>query len=216
VHDNTFPRKHKPPPARGKDHHNITVPTAQITMPAEFLERSRRHQIMLARIKYAARGWETFPAVIGRNGEKKSLKSEAQFGTKWGKTLDEEIIRKEFTQHKFRDQIIGLPTGIESGIIVVDSDTAEHGKDGEAALKKWERRHGKLPDTLEAESPSGSRHRYFKHPGAGIKVKSFANTLGEGSGVDVRGDNGMVLAPPSHIGAGQAIKGKEASVGGVY
>ena len=196
--------------------HNITVPTCRITMPAEFKKRQQRQQIMLARIRYAARGWRTFPAVIGRAGAKMSLKSEAQFDTKWGQTLDEETIRREFTVDKFRDQIIGLPTGIENGFIVVDSDTAEHGKDGEAALKKWERKHGKLPGTLEAELPSGSRHRYFRHPGEGIKVKNSIDIFGEGSGVDVRGDKGMVLAPPSPIKARPAKDNKPAKVGGVY
>jgi putative DNA primase/helicase len=38
-------------------------------------------------------------------------------------------------------------------------------------------------------------HRYFKHPGAGIKIISSASELG--AGIDVRGDGGMVIAPPT-------------------
>src|ERR1700746_3445433 len=64
-----------------------------------------------------------------------------------------------------------------------------------ASIKALEAEHGSLPDTLMTISPSGSVHRYYKHPGAGIKIK---NSVGQiGPGVDIRGDGGMVIAPPS-------------------
>jgi hypothetical protein len=56
-----------------------------------------------------------------------------------------------------------------------------------------EAKHGSLPATLEAESPSGSIHRYYKHPG--FKIKNSGS--GIAPGVDVRGDGGQVVAPPS-------------------
>ena len=37
--------------------------------------------------------------------------------------------------------------------------------------------------------------RYFQHPGTGIKIKNSASEIG--TGIDVRGDGGMVVAPPS-------------------
>ena len=46
-----------------------------------------------------------------------------------------------------------------------------------------------------AESPSGSIHRYYQHPGRGIWVKSTDNEIAPG--VDIKGDGGMVVAPPS-------------------
>jgi hypothetical protein len=51
-----------------------------------------------------------------------------------------------------------------------------------------------------AESPSGSLHRYFKHPGE-IKIKNSASELAPG--VDTRGDGGMVVAPPTRRADGQ-------------
>jgi hypothetical protein len=85
---------------------------------------------------------------------------------------------------------------------VVETDTAEgHGEDvdGAAELAKLEARHGSLPATLEVISPSGSIHRYFNHPG--FKIKNSASEIG--SGIDVRGDGGMVVGPPSiKIGKG--------------
>jgi Bifunctional DNA primase/polymerase, N-terminal len=44
-------------------------------------------------------------------------------------------------------------------------------------------------------SPSGSIHRYFKHPAGGIKIKCSSSEIGPG--IDVKGDGGMVLAPPT-------------------
>ena len=152
--------------------------------------------MLLARLDYAALGWHTFPAPA--DGAKKSLKFEAKHGTKWGYTTDEATIRKEFKSLKLKTQNIGIATGAISGIFVVECDTAEHGKDvdGATALEAWEAEHGALPETLMAESPRGSIHRYFRHPGEGIKVKNSAGEICPG--VDVRGDLGMVLAPPSY------------------
>ena len=94
-----------------------------------------------------------------------------------------EQIRKDF--HRWPDANIGIPTGAENGIFVVETDTKEgHDVDGDAALAELEQQHGKLPDTLMAESPSGSKHRYFKHPGDGIKIMNSASMLGPG--IDVR------------------------------
>jgi len=58
-------------------------------------------------------------------------------------------------------------------------------------------------DPLRVQSPpwrtsftrAAAVHRYFRHPGTGIKIKSSASVLG--AGIDVRGDGGMVVAPPS-------------------
>jgi hypothetical protein len=158
----------------------------------------QQHAVLQARLEYAALGWQTFPTP--EDGSKRSLKWQDKYGTRWGHTDDEVIIRKEFKTRKFKDQNVGIATGAISGIIVIEVDTAEHGKnvDGAAALKAWEKKHGTLPTTLMALSPSGSVHRYFRHPGEGIKVKSINAILGKGSGVDCKADGGMVIAPPSY------------------
>ncbi len=136
--------------------------------------------------------WSVFPL---RLGEKISHKSaEHSGGRKWGQTADADEIRQDF--RRWPKANVGIATGAVSGIFVVETDTAEghgDGVDGAAALAKLEVEHGPLSPTLEAESPSGSIHRYFKHPG--FKIKNSASEVA--SGVDVRGDGGMVVAPPS-------------------
>src|SRR5262249_19573055 len=78
---------------------------------------------------------------------------------------------------------------------VVEADTKKgHAVDGIASLRALEAQHGALPLTLMAQSPSGSLHHYFRHP-AGSAIRTSTSKLAPG--VDVRGDGGMVLAPPS-------------------
>ena len=78
---------------------------------------------------------------------------------------------------------------------MLECDTpAGHGVDGIANLAALEAKHGKLPLTRIAMSPSGSLHYYFKWiPGHDIKNSASRIAMG----VDVRGNGGMVIAPPS-------------------
>jgi bifunctional DNA primase/polymerase-like protein/primase-like protein len=146
-------------------------------------------KVLQAALSYAARGWHVFPAPPG---EKKSYKS-ATFsgGRPWGATTDEKQIRRDFTSWYWPHANVGIVTGPLSGIFVVDIDTPEgHDVDGFASLRALERKHGRLPPTLMAESPSGSRHYYFNYP-ADVTIKSSTSIA---RGIDLPG---MVIAPPS-------------------
>lgn len=73
-----------------------------------------------------------------------------------------------------------IVTGIVSGIIVLDIDSAE----GEELAGRLG-----LPMTPTVRTAHG-RHVYFRHPG--FAVKNFAKKL---PGIDFRGDGGYVMAP---------------------
>jgi putative DNA primase/helicase len=149
-------------------------------------------RILNAALGYAGLGVTVFPMA---SAVKKSLKS-AKFsnGSPWGATRGPEEVRRDFT--KWDGCRIGVPTGAINRIVVIETDTESgHGVDGAAALVGLEAKHGALPDTRHAISPSGSIHRYFRHPGDGIKIRTTASELGVG--IDVRGDGGCILAPPS-------------------
>lgn len=49
-----------------------------------------------------------------------------------------------------------------------------------------------VPVTVEAETGGGGRHLYFTHPGGEVR-----NRAGMAPGLDLRGDGGMIIAPPS-------------------
>jgi Bifunctional DNA primase/polymerase, N-terminal/Primase C terminal 1 (PriCT-1) len=88
----------------------------------------------------------------------------------------------------FPELNIGIATGKVSGIFVLDID----GEDGEGSLSKLEGAHGALPPTTEVITGKG-RHCYFR-----TGKHRIANSAGQlGPGLDIRGDGGYVIAPPS-------------------
>jgi hypothetical protein len=90
---------------------------------------------------------------------------------------------------RWPDANVGIVTGRVSGLVVVDVD-ARHG--GQGSVTRLEARHGPLPPTVEAITGGGGRHLYYAHPGP-----ARANRVAIEPGIDLRGDGGCVVAPPS-------------------
>jgi hypothetical protein len=84
---------------------------------------------------------------------------------------------------------LGIVTGAISRLLVLDIDPMHGGSD---SLERLEQAHGRLARTVEATTGSGGRHLYFAHPGGIVR-----NRVGLANGIDVRGDGGYVVAPPS-------------------
>jgi hypothetical protein len=84
---------------------------------------------------------------------------------------------------------IGVATGAASGFFVLDIDVKN---DGEDSLAELERQHGALPKTVVQHTGGGGRHFLFRH------VPGLRNSAGKlGQGIDIRGDGGYIVAPPS-------------------
>jgi hypothetical protein len=66
------------------------------------------------------------------------------------------------------------------------------GDEGESELRKLEAQHGALPATVEAITGKG-RHIYFRYP-TGTNIRNRQAFV---AGIDVRGNGGYVLCPPS-------------------
>jgi Bifunctional DNA primase/polymerase, N-terminal/AAA domain/Primase C terminal 2 (PriCT-2) len=149
---------------------------------------------MLSALHYAEHGWSVFPVPVGK--KKCHRSAEHSGGRRWGATTDTDEIRQDWGRWPLAG--VGIPTGSENGFWVVEADTLAggHVADGLASMRALEAEHGKLPDTRQAQSPSGSMHYYFKYP-AGIEIRNTASEIGPG--IDVRGEGGMVLAPPSRV-----------------
>jgi hypothetical protein len=82
---------------------------------------------------------------------------------------------------------IGIRTGAESGVWVFDVD----GADGRASLAKLVETHGPLPVTPVSLTRNGF-HFCFRYTGP---IPSSVGKIGPG--LDVRGDGGYIVAPPS-------------------
>jgi hypothetical protein len=148
--------------------------------------------VLTAALAYAEAGLLVFPVPPGTKMSYKSARYSG--GARWGATRDPDQIRADWA--RWPNANVGIATGIKSGIFVVKTDTiAAHGVDGEATLAALERAHGPLPPTRQAVSPSGSHHIYFVHPLGCIVRNDTSRKLGPG--IDVRGEGGMAVAPPS-------------------
>jgi hypothetical protein len=81
---------------------------------------------------------------------------------------------------------IGVATG---SIVVLDVDPRH---DGDRTLEVLEAEHGPLPPTWRVCTGGGGEHVYFR---ATTSIPCSAGNIGPG--LDVRGDGGYVVAPPS-------------------
>jgi len=148
-------------------------------------------------LAYAARGWRVFPVYeIRERGTqcacgKKTCASPGKHprsanGCK-DATTDVDTIRAWWRRHP--DASIGVATG--AGLAVVDVDPGHGGND---TMEDLRRALGKLPDSVEVLTGGGGRHVYLAVDPA-TPVRCSAGQLG--AGVDIRGDGGYVVAPPS-------------------
>ena len=99
-------------------------------------------------------------------------------------------------QRSYNNFNIGILCGKISGIVVIDIDIKDNG------LTFWNNiisKHIKI-DTLICTSGSGGKHYYFKYDDRMSKWKSKNRIFyddGKKIGIDLRSDNGYIIAPPS-------------------
>jgi Bifunctional DNA primase/polymerase, N-terminal len=103
-------------------------------------------------------------------------------------SVDPSVIRELFAGDSA--VMIGMPTGPASGMFVVDVDVK-----GAARGMEWlAENQDALPPTLTHRTGSGGRHVFLRYPTEGA-IRNSASKIAPG--VDVRGDGGYVIVPPS-------------------
>lgn len=135
-------------------------------------------------LDYAKRGFAVFPLKQDKtpyisNGFQRATTDEMQIETWW---------------KRWPSANIGIATGqMSSGVCVIDLDIDEEkGKNGLKAMRDWEQRYGSvLKPSCMAITGRGGMHYFFR---ASEEVKCRINLL---PGVDIRGDGGYIMAPPS-------------------
>jgi hypothetical protein len=90
---------------------------------------------------------------------------------------------------------LGIATGARSGVFVLDIDR-KSGVDGLTTLVGLEERCGHLPATWLTETQSGGLHQWFALP----LDRRIGNRVSFAPGLDIRGEGGFVVAPPSVVG----------------
>ena len=130
-------------------------------------------------IQYAKAGIRVFPLAPNskRNQVLSSWKSEA--------TTDIEQINKWWDKNP--NYNVAIATG--NGLLIIDIDVKKGAK-GLESLKKYGKN---LPATAKVKTPSGGYHLYYSVDG------DFKNRVNIYPGIDIRSNNGYVVAPPSRI-----------------
>ena len=130
-------------------------------------------------LKYANAGYKVFPCLGKRPLTAKGFKDASK---------DIEQIKSWWTQHP--DANIGLVTGKENNLLVIDIDVKGNGYQ---SLNDLENIVGQLRGGIEVITGSGGLHIYLKYP-ENTLVKCSTRVL---PGIDIRGEGGYVIAPPS-------------------
>jgi hypothetical protein len=146
--------------------------------------------VLEAALAYLEAGWSVIPAPVGAKRSLVAWKG-------WQATQPDRHMWKVWAERWPRCNLAVI-TGRLSGIVVVDVDPRHGGLD---SLARLEREHGELPETATVLTPSGGRHLYYAHPGGG-RVANVQNSTAA-PGIDLRGDGGLALLPPSRRADGQ-------------
>jgi energy-coupling factor transporter ATP-binding protein EcfA2 len=148
-------------------------------------------------LAYAKRGWKVFPLHTPSSEGKCSCRRDCgRDNGKHPRTLKglkdatDNAVEIARLWNLWPDANIGILTGRESGIFVVDVDPRHGGTD---TLKALLEQHGPLAEKFYATTGGGGWHIFFNHPG--VYVKSRSGALG--AGVDIKGEGGYVVAAPS-------------------
>jgi len=154
--------------------------------------------LLAAALEYAQRGWRVVPLQSPAKGGCSCGRADCASPAKHPRTsrglkdgaCDAQTIR-EWWKH-WPAANIGITTGPESGIVILDVD----GEPGLKSLREFEQRGWRVPDTPIVGTGKGS-HIYFAWP-AGRHIQNSVAKIG--AGLDIRGEGGYVVAPPSmHI-----------------
>lgn len=152
-----------------------------------------------AALYYASRGWPVFPTHTATDGRcscgvecGSPGKHPRVKGGLHDATTDAETIRKWWS--KWPTANVAIRTGTVSGLLVLDLDS-KHG-DPEAMIGAVEVLAGEdCPRTTVSLTGGGGRHLLFALDPSGDTAQNSSGRLG--AGIDVRGENGYIVAPPS-------------------
>lgn len=163
---------------------------------------------MDAALSYADRGWQVLPLYEIRSGRCSCGTACASPGKhprlRHGledASADPDKIKTWWDQ--WPNANIGIRTGRESNLWVIDVDTKKSVEvapgvvipEGESSLQALENDYGTIPDTLTSRTGSGGYHYLYEYPGDdGV----YPNRAGFVPSVDIRGEGGYIVAPPSN------------------
>src|SRR5215207_5972024 len=192
----TSPRRRSPTPSRSRQRRRLARHSRARawrdartggagSVESEGMEEGRQvaaPTLLKAALAYAWRGVPVFPC---EQGAKRPLTRNGH----WDATTDPRAIERWWKRWPCAN--VGLPTGKKSGFLVLDVDVDDGGLE---SLAKLERAGAPAPKTAKARTGGGGIHVFFRNP-RGTQIRNSAGLLGPG--LDVRGEGGYVVVPPS-------------------
>lgn len=179
------PSRGEPPPNRAQQALNRARTRSEVgpnpppTGPDLALSGTAGNPRLLAALAYAKRGWAVFAC------RPRAKQPATKHGFKDATTEKSTIVGAWRSNPEAN---VAIATGAVSSIVVLDVDPRNG---GDSSLAELERINGGLPETVSAETGGGGRHFYFAAPEGGVPSGVLAD------GLDVKGDGGYVIAPPS-------------------
>lgn len=147
--------------------------------------------LALAAIWYAENGWKVHPC---RPRDKRPMLAG------WREKVTSETATVERWWNETPAANIGIATGAGFGIWVLDVD----GPEGDHALAALEREHGKLPELYPTTFTGGNGWQVFFAWPEGREIRNSASKVGPS--IDVRGEGGYVIVPPSVHPSGRTYR----------
>lgn len=159
-----------------------------------------RDALVDAALGYARAGWPVHAIVDGKG---RTLGYEKRDGVRWGSTTDPEKIEAWRSKRFIK---IGIPTGQRSGLLVIDID--DEAAWAECLLEAGGARE---PYTRAQRTgrDGGGRQFVFEYP-TGVTLGNSSKAFP--AGVDVRGEGGQFVAPPSIHESGRVYAWVDESV----
>lgn len=159
-----------------------------VRISASKTTQSASTSLPAAALELAALGFRVFP--VAPRGKKPLIKQ-------WQRAATTDPEQVAHWWQKMPNANIGLATGKESGLFVLDRD----GPAGNRSYAKLCCR--ELEATLQVRTGKGVHH-YVLWPDDGTEIRNSAGRIAEG--IDVRGEGGYVVAPPSVHPSGAVYK----------
>lgn len=159
------------------------------------MDCSTKPNMKEAALELARHGCAVFPLHTVVDGKCSCGKADCDSIAKHPRTKNglndatEDLAKIEKWWSQYPDANIGIATGAKSGVFVVDIDPKNGGDESLATLEA--EYSDKVQSSVEVATGGGGRHFFFCTNGG------LGNKQNVRPGIDVRGDGGYVVAPPS-------------------
>ena len=155
---------------------------------------------------YYRLGWSVVPCYLYRGRDSKKAVFFGKIGSRslgWSGEIDLYESLRRLRRLGTQANGLALKTGAASGVLVLDLDIKPNSIGGAASLQA----EGIEPsgNEVQATTQSNGSHLFYRFPD-GLEKSTTAGLFGPDSGVDLRGDGGLIFLAPSVVNGGGSYR----------